>query len=71
MTAKSDNVFLQLIEAHDEEKAKKNDEKFDRNLTKIRVKLPDGLFIQGTFDIRERVQKVKDFIKENLTQSDR
>ena len=33
--------------------------------------MPDGLFVQATFDVREKVQKIKDFIKDNLSQSAR
>ena len=40
-------------------------------MVKVRVKMPDGLFIQGIFDVREKVQKIKDFIKDNLSQSKR
>ncbi|RZF40628.1 hypothetical protein LSTR_LSTR007511 [Laodelphax striatellus] len=36
----------------------------------IRIKFPDGIFIQGTFGVYEQLVTVYDFIKENLASED-
>lgn len=37
----------------------------------IRVRLPDGIILQGTFNVREKLLAVKDFIIENLAEPGR
>ncbi|XP_030566165.1 UBX domain-containing protein 6-like [Drosophila novamexicana] len=35
--------------------------------TLIRIKLPDGLYLQGTFDVKEKVSDIFDFVRSCLT----
>ena len=41
------------------------------NTTKVRVKFPDGYILQGTFNNKEKVKDVVEFVKENLVTSKR
>lgn len=37
----------------------------------VRVRLPDGIILQGTFNVREKLSAIKDFIIENLAEPGR
>ena len=39
--------------------------------SKIRVKMPDGYILQGTFGAKEKVKDVFDFVKEGILLKDR